>query len=73
MKITPVNTLFLVLFTTSLSAIAGNDEAGDALDEAFLEFLADLENINNNWAHPVDFEGGDTDTHYFTTMEINNE
>ena len=28
----------------------------DILDEEFLEFLADLESIDNTWAHPVDFD-----------------
>jgi len=73
MKVTPVNTLFFILFTGSFSAFAGNEDTGDTLDEAFLEFLADLENINNNWTHPVDFEVGDTEAHGFTTTEINNE
>ncbi len=56
------------------SALAENELP----DEAFLEFLADLENINDVWMHPVDFKNSSMDnanmtTNKTTAAETNNE
>ena len=56
------------------SALAENELP----DEALLEFLADLENINDVWMHPIDFKSSNTDnvnmtTNKTTASEINNE
>lgn len=43
--------VFGCLLASSFPVMAEN-----TLDESFLVFLAELENIDNNWTHPVDFE-----------------
>jgi hypothetical protein len=53
MKITLANITLIMLISFSKSALAEEEN----LDGEFLEFLAELENIDNAWTHPVDFEG----------------
>jgi len=70
----------LIIITLSLNgfvAPAYSDESNEMLDEAFLEFLADLENVDNTWTHPVDFDDENIEPKYttnkITASETNNE
>lgn len=69
MKTMPVKFLFIAVFVVSASAFAENDSP----NEAFLEFLADLENINDVWVHPVDFKNSSTDKTNITTNKTTNK
>lgn len=69
MKITPVKLLFFILLIPSSSSIADNEKP----DEEFLEFLADLETIDNAWSHPIDFYDTSTKNIDDTATETNNE
>ncbi|MBL4710948.1 MAG: hypothetical protein JKX75_00325 [Gammaproteobacteria bacterium] len=74
----PVNKPFfnslVFLFVVSAPVIAEND----IMDAAFLEFLADLENIDDSWTHPIDFDDTTTNstdmiTNNITATETENE
>jgi len=50
----------------------------DVLNEDFLEFLADLETIDDTWTHPIDFDDtisndSNITPDKYTATEINNE
>lgn len=62
----PANYLFIVFLAVSTSVFA----ASESPDEAFLEFLADLENINGAWTHPIDFKTNNIDDEHMTKNKI---
>lgn len=51
------NIFLTTLFMITTAASANNDEA----DESFFEFLAEIEEIDNNLTHPLDFSDEDAD------------
>lgn len=51
MKATLVSIMLMTLLMTAIPIRANNDE----IDGAFLEFLSELEDIDDESTHPVDF------------------
>jgi len=81
MKTVQVSYLYMVFLLFGTSAFAdktlSNDLPMDSLNEDFLEFLADLENVNDVWLHPVNFKSSNTVNKQMktnkTASETNNE
>ncbi len=69
----PVRFLFIAVFVVSASAFAESDLPSGSPNEEFFEFLADLENINDVWMHPIDFNYSSTDKTNMTTNKTTNK